>query len=95
MIQTCGPFFHDSGSNGEITIGKALVHDGVANLVAVDLPVGCSPFKERLYYAVWDDTNRMHRRVASGVYLLATSVRYMGTPATTVPVKANFGIYWQ
>jgi fibro-slime domain-containing protein len=95
MIQTHGPLVPDTGVDGKINFGKAVVFDPVANLVAADLPVRSTPFDERLYCIAWNGTNRVKRKVASGAYFLRTTVRYADNPGVIVPVTAKFTIKWK
>ena len=95
MIRTRGALVPDGTYDGKVTYGEAIIYDPVANLVARELPVLCSPFSDRLYYILWNGTNRYHRKVGSGAYLCKTSVRYANNPAYPVPLSAKFMIKWK
>lgn len=95
MIQTRGPLVPNGIFEGKDTYGKAVIYDAVANVVAAELPVLCSPFSDRLYYIMWNGRNHYNRRVGSGAYLCKTAVRYANNPANPVPLKAKFLIKWK
>lgn len=57
---------------------RTMIYDPVANVVAADLPLIQFPNNDRLYYLLWNGTNRMKRRIASGAYLFKASVILKG-----------------
>jgi hypothetical protein len=95
ILQTQGPLVPGVTPQGEVTYGKTIIFDPVANVVAIDLPIEQFPNNERMYYVIWDGNNRYKRRVASGAYLLTGSVRYLNEPNVIRPLpKKKFSIKW-
>ncbi|MCX7727735.1 MAG: hypothetical protein N2053_12915, partial [Chitinispirillaceae bacterium] len=82
-------------ATGELTYGKAIIYDPVANVVAADLPIKQFSENERLYYIFWDGTNRQKRKVGSGSYLLRTIVQYKDEPEKRYIEQRKFIIKWK
>lgn len=71
------------------------IYDAVGNLVALDPALRKTPESDRMYFLVWNGTNRSNRKVASGVYLLRTSVKYQNDLNRFVPLQTKFSIKWE
>jgi fibro-slime domain-containing protein len=95
IIQSRGSLKADTLPGGKVSYGKTVIYDAVGNMVAAGLTIHPSQSNDRLYCVIWDGTNRMHRRVASGVYLLRVTVRYSSNPSKTVSAQTKFSISWQ
>ncbi|MBN1309563.1 MAG: LamG domain-containing protein, partial [Chitinispirillaceae bacterium] len=95
IIQTRGPLVPVI-IEGQISYGRTVIFDAVANVVAVNLPILPFPNNNRMYYVIWDGTNRQRRRVASGAYLLRASVQYENEDPNLQPppLMAKFSIKW-
>ncbi|MBN1306701.1 MAG: VWA domain-containing protein [Chitinispirillaceae bacterium] len=77
---------------GEIAFGTAMIYDAVGNLVEYDLPVQRSASSDRLYYVVWDGTNRHGRRVGRGSYLIRFAFKQEGVQGVD---RKKFSITWK
>ncbi|MBN1307924.1 MAG: hypothetical protein JXA18_08410 [Chitinispirillaceae bacterium] len=95
IIQTRGPLVPVVVDN-KISYGRTVIFDAVANVVAVNLPILPFPNNNRMYYVIWDGTNRQKRRVSSGAYLLRAAVQYENEDPTQQPppLMAKFSIKW-
>ena len=58
--------------DGSPVFGTALIYDPAGNLMKSDALIKKSD-NGQVYYIVWDCTNRNHRRVAPGTYLVSTT----------------------
>ncbi len=94
VIQTRGTLIPGFTPEGKPTFGKTILYDAVANVVAVDLPIEQFKNNERMYYVIWNGTNRLGRRVSSGAYLLRATVQYTNEPEKYVPIQTKFSIKW-
>ena len=95
IIQTRGPLDSIITPTGEVSYGKTMIFDPVANVVRADLLIKQFPGNERLYYIIWDGTNRYRRRIASGAYLLTGQVMYLNDLGKMRPLpRKKFSIKW-
>ncbi|MBN1577629.1 MAG: hypothetical protein JW913_13805 [Chitinispirillaceae bacterium] len=78
--------------NGEDAFGTATIYDAVGNLVNTDLPIKKSARSDRVYYVVWDGTNRNGRRVGRGSYLIRFAFRQEGVQGMQ---NKKFAIGWK
>ena len=60
-------------NDGRSTFGTAVIYNAVSNLVKADMLIKKATI-DQIYYIFWDGTNRHHRRVARGAYLI--SIKY-------------------
>ncbi|MBN1578708.1 MAG: hypothetical protein JW913_19245 [Chitinispirillaceae bacterium] len=100
IIQTRGPLVpvlvEREGKPPAMSYGRTVIFDAVANVVAVNLPILQFPNNNRMYYVIWDGTNRQKRRVSSGAYLFRASVQYENEDPSQQPppLMAKFSIKW-
>lgn len=73
---------------------KSLIYDAVGNVVVSDLVIRKTPQSDRMYFMVWNGTNRSKRMVSSGAYLLRTLVTYQNQQDKFVPLQTKFSIKW-
>jgi len=59
-------------SDGKPAFGRVKIYDAVGNLMQGDLFIKKAGVGQ-VYYVIWDGTNRNHRRVSSGAYLVSIS----------------------
>ena len=77
--------------DGAPAFGTAMIYDAVGNLVKTDALVKKSAV-DKLYYVLWDGTNRFNRRVASGTYLVKGKVTIDNT---LFEPKSKFILRWR